>query len=145
MTFQRESVQQIFNDCLPMLIKHWAEVTPFKSYDLEPDFGSYLAMEEAGMLRLFTARKDGQLLGYCIFVLRNNRHYKSKLFAYQDALYVSPQHRGFGHRFMAWCDDELKADGVSVVFQYVTERFNFSPILERHKYRQIEQVWAKEL
>lgn len=146
MTFQRETLQSCFSESIPMLIEHVHEVSPFKKFQLEPEFGEYLSMEGDGSLRVYTARDpDRVLCGYAVFVVRPNRHYKSKTFAYQDALYVAPHERGFGHKFLKWCEEQLQQDGVNVVFHYVTERFDFSPILRRAKYRPVETVWAKQL
>jgi len=138
----------LLDELLPLFIEHNAYVAHFKDIRLEPDYEKYLAAEEFGTFRLFTARAyGGDLLGYSAFFVYPNIQRKSSLQADSHALFIREEHRGFGGRFIDFVDQELKKEGVEVVYQTVkaSPDLNFSPILERKGYQLTEIVWAKRL
>jgi hypothetical protein len=78
---------------------HWREITHYADIPLDPDIDTYNTMEVIGALRCFTAREQGRLVGYAVFFIRHNLHYRSSLQAMQDVLFVLPEHRGrVGHQ-----------------------------------------------
>jgi len=98
---------------------------------------------------VFTARDDEKLMGYNVFFVANNAHYKDSLQATQDILYLAPEYRGkmTGVRFIRWCDNELEDLGVEVVYQHVKARpeLNFGPMLERIGYELVDLIYTKRL
>lgn len=147
MKFQRERAQDVFKEMIPLLEKHWEEIAHYKDIKLEPDFDLYFKMEDMGILRVFTAREDdGDLIGYCVFFVKHNMHYKSSLNALQDVLFIRPDKRGmFAPKFILWCDRQLKADGVQLVCQHLKAAHDFSPLLERLGYEFMDKIYVKRL
>jgi hypothetical protein len=144
--FQRERVSDVFEEVLPLLKQHWEEIAHYKDIPLEPDFDLYCKIEEAGALRTYTARgPDGKIVGYCVYFVKPNLHYKSSLQAIQDVIFIDRSHRGFGKSFIEWCDKALCAEGVQVVYQHIKEKHNFGPMLERLGYELVDLIYARRL
>lgn len=146
MQFQREATPKIFAELKPLLEKHWREVAHFQDIPLEPDWETYENLDNSGALRTYTVRTlDGVLVGYAIYFVRSNPHYKSSIQASQDILFMDPAYRGKGGRFIKWCDEQLKADGVQAVYQHVKAKHNFGPLLERIGYQLVDLIYARRL
>lgn len=144
--FLRETFDEVIHDIEPLIRKHYEEIARFKDIELKPDFNLYKSAESLGNLRIFTARtNDHKLIGYALFFLRDHPHYSNSTQASQDLLFIDPDARGFGLRFISWCDDALREEGVEVVYHMVTERFDFSAILMRLGYEPHEQIYARRL
>jgi len=144
-SFQKEIASECFDEALPLLVEHYKEVYQFKDIPLKPDFIKYKQIEEVGLIRTFTARDNGELIGYAIFVVHNHLHHKSSLQAIQDLLFIKKDKRGFGKDFIAWCDEQLKLEGVQVVMHHVKIEHDFGSLLERNDYKMIERVYARRL
>lgn len=147
MIFKLETLsQELLDESFPLFIGHFKEISANQDIPLEPDFEQYYKLEEMGMLRFFSARNDqGKLLGYAVFMVRNNLHYKSSKQAVQDIIYISPHERGFGAEFIEWCDAMLKAEGVQLVYHHVKAAHNWGKVLDRLGYRMIEFIYSKRL
>lgn len=143
--FRRERAQDIFEEAAPLLRQHYAEIAHYQDIPLEPDLAQYAAVEEAGCLRVFTARDDSGLIGYAVFFVRRNLHYRSSLQAVQDILYVDPGKRGFGARFIHWCDEQLRKESVQVVYHHVKAAHDFGALLERFGYQLVDKIYARRL
>ena len=145
-SFKQEKAQECFDEALPLLKEHWEEIAHFKDIPLEPDYEFYAAAENAGILRTYTARnEEGILVGYAVYVVRNNIHYKSSIQALQDILFISKSYRGMGGRFILWCDEQLKADGVQAVYHHVKTAHNFGRLLERLGYNLVDLIYCRRL
>ena len=147
-TFQREfSGPLLHKELFPLLTAHYDEIAHFKDIKLKPAFDRYDDLEERGALRVFTAREDGRVVGYSIYIITHNLHYSDSLQALQDVLFLIERARAglTGFKFIKWCDGELAADGVQVVMHHVKKSHDFSPVLERMGYTKIESVYARRL
>ena len=139
----------------PLLELHKDEIAHYPDIELEPDDDFYLKAQAAGMVRLFTARERdglgrnsrGTLVGYSVFFMKQNPHYKSSLQANNDILYLDAKYRGrmLGYRFIRWCDERLAEAGVQVVYHHVKKKHNFGPMLERQGYELIDLIYGRRL
>jgi hypothetical protein len=145
MSYQREPLEPVMWEAKPLLERHWAEVAHFKDIALEPDVELYRKLEESGALRVYTMRKDGELTGYAVFMVKTNLHYRQSLQAQQDILYVDPGERLAGAFFIMYCDEQLRAEGVQAVYHHVKMAIDFGPLLARLGYTPIETIWCKRL
>jgi len=145
MRFSRESLKT-YDEAYPLIIEHYKEISNFHDIKLDPDFEIYKAVEDAGTLRVFTARDDsGTLIGYAVFIVKSNIHYKSSLQATQDVIFIKKKNRGTGMKFISWCDEQLKSEGVQVVYHHVKVKQNFGPALERLGYELIDLIYGRRL
>lgn len=145
-SFQQEPANQaLFDEVMPLLQMHYEEIAHFKDIKLNPDFSKYQALANAGTLRVFTARKDGELVGYAVFFIVPNIHYRDSVQANQDILFINKKHRGFGRQFIKWCDEQLKSQGVEVVYHHIKAAHNFGALLEAMGYELVDLIFAKRL
>lgn len=95
-TYQTEAIYQVLPEILPLLHDNHAEAQG-KTYgtELDPDWDQYRQMEKCGLLKIFTARDDGRLIGYDIFIVGPHRHAIGSRIAINDMTYVIPEYRGF--------------------------------------------------
>lgn len=85
-------------DILPELhqlhVLHWSETEGFRhGLALNPDYLRYQAIERAGGLIQFTARKGGELVGNLRLFLSDSLHTQTSLVT-EDTIFLKPEHRG---------------------------------------------------
>lgn len=152
-------------EMMPLLQRHWTEIGHYADIPLDVDDAVYRAAARSGALRVYTARaasahtrvvraltgygqvrtEAGELVGYAVFFVRGNPHYASSLQAVQDVLFIAPEHRGVGMRFVAWCDLQLQGEGVQAVYHHVKAAHNWGRALERQGYELVDLIYAKRL
>lgn len=147
MKFSREPVtDQFIAEVLPLLKMHYEEIDHYKDIPLDPDFEVYKSLDKSGWLRNFVSRdEEGKIIGYCVYYVKNSMHYKTSIQAIHDVLFIDPSKRGFGKKFISWCDEQLKSEGVQVVYQHIKAAHNIGPMLERMGYELIDLVYGKRL
>lgn len=144
--YQQEFLETVIDDIKPLLEDHWEEIALNKDkIKLNPDWDCYAFLEQQGKLKIFTARDDGELLGYFVVIVGQNPHYKDHLFASNDVIYISPQHRkGFtGIKLIKFAEKCLKEDGVSVLAINTKVHQPFDKLMDFLKFRKIERVYSK--
>ena len=87
-----------FADILPELhqlhVLHWNETEGYRhGLALNPDYLRYQAIERAGGLIQFTARKGGELVGNLRLFLSESLHTQTSLVT-EDTIFLKPEHRG---------------------------------------------------
>jgi GNAT superfamily N-acetyltransferase len=148
--FQREpATPELFEELLPLLVEHERAVSSCPDIPLKPDYDTYLGAEALGKLRVFTAR-DGetrQILGYSVFFVGPHIQKSQLVQAEEHALFVHPEARGFGPRFIDWTEAQIESEGAHFIARNSKAKpeQNFSPMLERKGYELRELVWMKRL
>lgn len=145
--FAHESSETVIEEILPLLHEHYAEIAHYQDIPIAIDIEAYLKAERQGILRIYTVRHGGELIGYALFAVKPSIKYSGSLQAQQDVLYLSPAFRKgrVGMRFIQWCDTQLKAEGVQVCYQHVKAAHNFGPMLERMGYELIDHIYGRRL
>lgn len=149
-TYQTEPLSDsLWSELLPLLDAHWREVAHWRDLPLNPNREAYAKIEAAGMLRAYTARADGRLIGYIACVIAPSLHYAPHLFANQDVLYVDPAYRGFhfGAALIRFCHARLRDEGVTLLVQHGKHRsdLNIGPLLHRLGYEHVDDLWCIRL
>lgn len=88
---------------------HWQETEKYRhEIPLNPDYAGFIAQDKAGMLVLFTIRKDGELVGQSTMKVHVSMHSQT-LVASEDSLFLRQDHRGgfMMVRFIRYMDDVL--------------------------------------
>ena len=152
MILAREYLADCIDDILPLLEVHYAEVGfthrgRAGPIPLDLDWDAYRNLEALGILRGYTARLEGKLIGYAAFVVAaSNLHHKHLKYASLDVLSVVPAHRGLtGSRLMAYCERELRAEGVRMMTICVPRQCDWTPLAERWGYERVETYMQKWL
>jgi len=110
-THQVEEYKTCIDDIVPLFYNHWKEVANNQdTVPLDPDFDRYKALEDQGMMRIFTVRDDGELIGYFISFISPHMHYKTTVYAINDILYMDPRYRGGtqAYRMMRGAIEDLR-------------------------------------
>jgi GNAT superfamily N-acetyltransferase len=132
---------------MPIFEAHYKEVAHYQDIPLDINEAAYMHLEESGLLRCFTARYNGDLVGYCVFIVKRNPRYQTSLQANQDILYVDKSRRGalFGKRLLDYCHERLKAEGVQVVYQHTKAARTEGRFMELMGYELVDYIYAKRL
>lgn len=131
-----------------LIQQHWQEIAMHKSkIKLNPNWAAYEALEAAGQLPIFTARLNGELVGYFCCVISQSLHYQAHKFAANDVLYLAPTaRRGWtGVGLIKFAERCLRADGVSLMSINTKVHRPFDVVLKRLGFKQAERVYTKFL
>lgn len=143
-TYATERPSEVLDEIKPLLEMHWHEIAHYQDIPLDPDYDWYCT---SPVVRVFTARDAGRLIGYGVFFVGPNKHYRSSKQAVQDILFVHPERRGstVGFRLIRFCDQQLKTEGCQVVYQHMKKSHQFGPLLEKQGYELVDLIHAKRL
>ena len=143
-TFMRELVENVIEEIKPLLELHWREIAHYQDIELDPDWEFY---ENAKTVRVYTCRDEGKLIGYGVFFIAPNKHYKQSIQAAQDILFLHPDYRGgrIGYRLIRFCDNQLKAEGAQAVYHHVKTAHNWGNLLTHMGYELVDLIYAKRL
>ena len=148
MEFQREIfTEELGNEGKALIDIHHAEVSgEIAHLPARIPYQKYASLEEAGVLRLFTARHEGRLVGYNVFALVEH-HQHEVLFASHDTMFLRKDFRKgtTGIRFLKWCDEQLKQDGAKFITQHSSTSVDLENLFIRMGYKLAEKVYLKVL
>lgn len=100
--------------------KHWEEVDggvePRRTY--APDTPKMRALNAMGVLRVFSARRDGRLVGYFTWQITQDIESEGLLIALQGAWYAELGESKVGFRLFEYSIAALKALGVQMIFPH---------------------------
>jgi GNAT superfamily N-acetyltransferase len=113
-----EPYDSVIDDIRPLLPEHWKELALWTDeIELDPDFEAYRRACDAGVMRIYTVRLGGMLIGYAIFaVIPRHMHYRHR-WAINDIIWVHPDHRSFGigSELCDFFEEDLRRDGPVVI------------------------------
>jgi len=127
---------------------HWAEVAVNRDQiQLDPDFDTYAAFANAGMLHIVVARKEGEVIGYHFSVVRPHLHYRRSLSAFTDIYFVSPKYRTGRTplRLFQFVERTLKEKGVQKMFTGTKLSLDAGPLFEHMGWTETERLYIKVL
>ena len=144
--YQQEFLTSVVDDIKPLIKSHWDEIALNQDrIKLNPDWEAYQNFEDQDRLRIFTARDEGELVGYFVVIIGVNIHYKDHLFASNDIIYLSPNYRkGFtGIRLIKFAEKCLRQDGISVLTINTKVHQPFDKLMDFLKFNKVERVYSK--
>lgn len=147
-TYQEESISVFFEHASNLIQKHWEEAEFDKDkLPLDLDYHRYQTAYNAGMLKIFTARWNTILVGYCAVWLTRNIQHKFALISVGEALYVLPEFRkgGTGLNLLIYTEQKLKEYGVLMHIMHCKSGSKLKDVLERMKYKPDELTYRKFL
>lgn len=143
-----ERLSDLWDEMQDLLEAHYREISRYPDIALAPDQSRYAALEKAGRLRTYTARDEGRLVGYAVFIVTTGLHYRHSLQAKQDVIYLDPSLRGAGAglKLLRCADEALAAEGVQVVYQHAKLAHPaLGRLLEHMGYEPVETVYTRRL
>lgn len=114
---------------------------------LNPDWERYAELDASNVLRIFTARKDGELVGYCVVLVSTSLHYKDHKFAINDVVFVLPEYRegATGYHLIKAVEDHCREDGVSLISINTKVHIPFDSLMVGMEFDLIERIYSKYL
>ncbi len=150
-TFQWERLSDILPEAAPLVRRHWREVTWLDELTLDPDWEKGLAYEQAGVLFILTARKNGHLIGY-IFTYLLDSVFFSMPWATVQGFWVAPEHRAGWTGVKLFKENEkgmrergARAISAEILLKIASDRGTLGRILERLGYTHLGNLFAKVL
>lgn len=150
MQFKVERWRNIEREVLGIIDRHWLELAVEREHiPLDLDCEIYRKMDEMGILHICTVRDGAELAGYYVSIVRPHPHYKSTMFAFQDAFFLVPEHRRgtVGMEFIEFMEQAVKQAGAKCIIASTKAHFDVSPLFLRMgwKKREIQfQKWVGE-
>jgi len=148
-TYQQEFMATADREEAEALMRaDWEEInSPAKGDKFEIDWETYLQLESMGILKVFTARDDGRLVGYFSVILSAVLHNKGSVQAVGDAFYVHKDFRkGFvGIKLFKFVESCLLEDGHRGLVVASTEAYPLDRLLTRMGYVKAETQYYKDL
>jgi hypothetical protein len=132
-----------------MLHEHWLELALYQDkIPLDPDYPAYVRACEAGLMKVYTARDEGRLIGYAnFFVVPQHMHYRHR-WAKNDIIWISPSHRDgrASVRLLRFAEEDLRATG-PIVIQIETKDHQpaLATLLELLGYDKVGESYGKRL
>lgn len=148
MYFALENIANVRREIEPLLEQHYKEIALNKDIiKLNPDWRAYAQLDAINGLRIYTARKDGKLMGYFVVIVSRSLHYKDHLFANNDVIFLTKTARKglTGMKLVKYAIESLKAEGVTKLHVNTKMHQPFDPIMERLGFEEIETVFSKVL
>lgn len=145
-SYQEDKLSDILEEMKPMLKKHWEELANNKDIrDLDPDYPMYLAMNDMDILKIYTVKEDGKLIGYSIWIIANHLHYKTWKYAVSDVYYLGPEYRktGISFDFFFHIEDWLKSLGVKSCTVQDKVNHSHGTFFNRVGFNLVENVYEK--
>ncbi len=149
MQYQVEYLADMLADMTVLTEAHYAEIADHKDLKvLKPDYDRYLELEELGVLRTFTVRDDGKLIGYFITFITPHIHYSDCVYALNDIMYVHPDYRGgtVSYRLIKEALQDLRDNTDAVILCiHMKIEYPFRNLLKKFNFIQTEENWEVEL
>lgn len=146
---QEEPFSRWCREAVPLFEDHWREVGVDRDkIVLSIDFERLFLLERSRALSGFTARLDGKLAGYALFLCCPHLHYKEAVFAYADVIYVAPEYRrttGAGLGLIRFAERTLRGQGVAKIVYHIKLDHDFMPIMKKLGYEDRERMVEKLL
>ena len=144
-TFQQELLSLCEQEVAPLAEQEWAE-SGHPTETLCIDWEQYSALEDAGVLKFFTARDGTELVGYIVVIVFSPLTTKGSPVAALDAVYVAKTHRGkTGRRLFEFVETCIKQDGIYRILASSSAKNPIGAFLERMGYCEIETKYEKAL
>lgn len=145
-TYQAENWGSYYSDCQELWLEYYTEISVDKdNLKLSMDIEKYKSMEDSGILKILTARKNTKLVGFFIGLLTTHLHYKDSLCAFQDLLFVSKSQRKstIGIRLLKEAEILFKENGADYLFFASHPSKDISSLLKYLKFRKNDTTYIK--
>ena len=145
--YMTAKVSECFDDVLKLLDEHYNELSVTKNYKLNPIYEIYKENEKTGKCRVILCKDNDVIVGYIVFFIDANLHYKDCLLATEDIYYLKPEYRKgtTGIKMFKFAETYLKSLGVNMIRYSTKVHMDNSRLFEFMDYSFIEKVFIKNL
>jgi len=143
---QLELFSDMGEEMKPLFENHWEEVALYTDViDLCPDYDKYKQLEEMGMVKIVTARKEEELVGYVVLFVQPHLHYLQDIWCSMDIIYLAPYLRktGIGAELVKASEEVAKGCGASVLQFSTKVKQPFDTLMKWTGFDLVERVYSK--
>lgn len=143
---RHEAYESVKDELKGLIEEHWEEIALYQDQiKLNPNWHEYARLSATGLLRMFTARSDGVLVGYFVLIVSRSLHYADHIFATNDVIYLKPEFRKgtAGASLIKFAEEKLRKEGVSLMTVNTKVHVPFDPLMKRLGFDLIERIYAK--
>jgi hypothetical protein len=139
--------KECFNEISQMFQKHYEELSVTKQFNLNPDFATYWEADKRKILKVVTCENDNEIIGYIVYFIGLNLHYKDCLLATEDIYYLKPEYRkgSTGIKMFKFAEKFLKSIGVNMIKYSTKVHLDNSRLFEFLGCEFTEKVFLKKL
>mgnify|MGYP001555473404 FL=1 len=143
---QQEFICVCDKEIQPLAEREWEESGHY-DVPLDINWDAYFEYEEAGKLRLYTARDEGKLIGYIVVLLIEPLTTKSEVVGYFEAAFVDRPNRQsrLGLEIFRFAESCLKKEGVTRVIANSSAKNPIGKFLEKMGYKELDTKYDKVL
>lgn len=144
-TYQEDNIATVL-ERHDILLAHFYEVEKDEIHmEVDIDYDTYYTLEDSGVLKTFTVKDDGVLIGYYTVVLYPNLHYKGRLYGVADMMYLIEGYRGrgIGSKFIYFVNAHLENRGVEKTVINSKPGSPLDKLLVKEGYNHIENMYDK--
>ena len=141
------SGKECFDEISKMFEKHYEELSVTKGFKLNPDYNVYWEADKRKTLRVILCKDDNKIIGYIVYFIGLNLHYKDCLLATEDIYYLDPEYRKglIGPKMFIFAEKYLKSIGVDMIRYSTKTHLDNSKLFEFLGCEFIEKVFIKKL
>ena len=112
-----EPFSLVVDELWPLLKRHYHELGAYEAAPLDPDWDRYFEYERCGILRIWTMRSEGVLIGYVVCQVVHGLHSRNTKYCFGDLFWLAPEWRDglSGMRMLRGVLKALKDMGVHIV------------------------------
>lgn len=147
LTYQTELLSNIMDEVKSLILHHWRDVSDGSEGEPDPQWDTMLKLEEQGIWKTITARDEGKLVGYIMFIVAPHLHYRKILVAHDDAFFMLRDYRK-GHngiKLFQYAEQYLREIGVNRITYHEKTRAPLGKFLAYLGFRNVERNWFKDL
>ena len=144
--FQTEKYIECIAEMQPMFEAQWKEVEGNQDeLPLEPDYAQYQKLCEADMLKIVTARLDGELIGYLVTFVVPHLHHMNTRWASSDIFYIKPKYRNtaVAAKLIHMTENLLRDKGVKMLSLHMKAHVPFDKLAEGCGFDKFEITYSK--
>lgn len=147
MILQRELMSEaLFAEAEPLVQASFKRFDPFPDLPLDIDLEGYIAAEQSDVLRVYTARENGILLGYAVFIVAPSLRRRYLIQANQEMVHAVPERqRQVTPRLLKYAEKALRDEGIGLVYHSGPAGSKFSHLLELFGYPIVATMHAKKM
>lgn len=146
-----ERFSNMLDEIAPLHEAHYQETeAEYLDTPYEPNYRSYINMEQDSRFVCFTVRIGVQMVGYLQYYVFRDQHSQRMLQAREDAFYLHPLVRGkrIAPQVLTFAEDALRALGcryIGMTSKAPVGAPDIGPFLQSRSYRPIAVYYVKDL
>lgn len=147
-TYQQEPLLTVLAEITDLAKLEWQEVQhDIEEKTLDPDWDTFMILEDRGYLKIFTVRFSGKLIGYFFATINPDLHTRGKFFASNDAIFLHPDYRKgrIGIGLFKFAEKCLSEDGYDRLYVTTTERNKIDGLMQYLGYKKVETRFLKKI